>query len=139
LGSYDLAHDALVHGAIDDWRRRIRAMPPVFGRHPRRQALVILRGRKGEDIFSVAMTMKLASSPGRNSSRHLVAAESKTGPSNIACAVAMASSALSTMITPLPARATGFDDDRRCAAAHPGRVQRSPGNVAYAAGECRDA
>ena len=79
-------------------------MPPVFGpTSPSPSRLWSCEVASGRTCLPSAMTMKLASSPSRNSSTTTTRPASPKAPANMPSAARIASSALAAMITPLPA------------------------------------
>src|SRR5881394_1194927 len=79
-------------------------MPPVLGpRSPSSRRLWSWQLASGRLCVPSAMTMKLASSPGRNSSITTSRPASPNWPANIACAAVRASSMEGAITTPLPA------------------------------------
>ncbi len=79
-------------------------MPPVLGpRSPSPRRLWSCEVASGRMCAPSAMTMKLASSPSRNSSITTCSPASPNWPANIACAAASAAALSGAMTTPLPA------------------------------------
>ncbi len=79
-------------------------MPPVLGpASPSPSRLWSCEVASGSTCSPSTITMKLASSPSRNSSTTTVSPAAPKLPANMPSTVAMASSAVPAMITPLPA------------------------------------